>query len=35
MARAGAAAGLCCSREGSQNSLPTAAETDRANATST
>ncbi len=30
MARAGVAAGLCCSRAGSQNSLPTAAETDRA-----
>lgn len=30
MARAGTAAGLCCGRAGSQNSLPTAAETDRA-----
>jgi len=30
MARAGVAAGLCCGRAGSQNSLPTAAETDRA-----
>lgn len=30
MARAGVAAGLCCSRAGSQNSLPTAPETDRA-----
>ena len=29
MVRAGVAAGLCCSRAGSQNSLPTAAETDR------
>ena len=29
MARAGVAAGLCCGRAGSQNSLPTAAETDR------
>ncbi len=31
MARAGVAAGLCCGRAGSQNSLPTAVETDRAN----
>ena len=30
MARAGIAAGLCCARAGSQNSLPTAAETDGA-----
>ncbi len=30
MARAGVAAGLCCGRAGSQNSLPTTAETDRA-----
>ena len=30
MARAGVAAGLCCGRAGSQNSLPTAGETDRA-----
>ncbi len=34
MARAGVAAGLCCSREGSQNSLPTRAETDQANSAS-
>ncbi len=34
MARAGVAAGLCCSRAGSQNSLPTAAETDRASSAS-
>lgn len=34
MARAGVAAGLCCGRAGSQNSLPTAAETDRASAPS-
>jgi len=31
MTRASVAAGLCCSRAGSQNSLPDAAETDRAN----
>lgn len=34
MARAGVAAGLCCSRAGSQNSLPTAAETDRVSSAS-
>ena len=34
MARASVAAGLCCSRPGSQNTLPTAAETDRASSAS-
>ncbi len=34
MARASVAAGLCCSRAGSQNTLPTAEETDRASSAS-
>ncbi len=34
MARAGTAAGLCCGRAGSQNSLPTRTETDRASSAS-
>lgn len=34
MARAGVAAGLCCGRAGSQNSLPMAAETDRVSSAS-